>query len=148
LRHGDRLAAAVAEQFIHTAPRESGEAQRMTRVRRLRSGHPKLLAAVAMMERHIEEPLAVSRIARQVCFSTRQLERLFEAHLGSSPARHYMRLRLERAHHLLSHTLLPVVDVAIACGFVSAAHFTRAFRARFGEAPTAARILFKRHRYS
>jgi transcriptional regulator GlxA family with amidase domain len=34
---------------------------------------------------------------------------------------------------------LPVLDVAVATGFANGAHFARAFRDRFGMAPTAAR---------
>jgi transcriptional regulator GlxA family with amidase domain len=34
---------------------------------------------------------------------------------------------------------MPVMEVAIACGFVSASHFARAFRARFGRPPRVGR---------
>lgn len=31
---------------------------------------------------------------------------------------------------------MPLIEVATACGFVSVAHFSKSFRARFGVAPT------------
>jgi transcriptional regulator GlxA family with amidase domain len=39
----------------------------------------------------------------------------------------------------LTETSLPVTEIAVACGFVSASHFAEAFRRRYGISPTAAR---------
>ena len=35
---------------------------------------------------------------------------------------------------------MPVVEVALACGFVSAAHFSRAYRAAFGKPPQGDKV--------
>jgi len=43
--------------------------------------------------------------------------------------------RLERAAHLLQHSLLPIGEIALACGFASASHLSNRFRARFQAAP-------------
>ena len=56
--------------------------------------------------------------------------------LGSSPARHYMRIRLAKAHALLQQTDLGVTEIAMSAGFGSLEHFSRAYRARFGLAPS------------
>jgi transcriptional regulator GlxA family with amidase domain len=45
------------------------------------------------------------------------------------------RLRLERARLLLRQTGLSVLEVAMACGFASASHFSRCYRAEFGHPP-------------
>ena len=63
------------------------------------------------------------------------LERLFNKYLGLSPARYYLNLRLKRARQLLSHTSMPILQVAVACGFTSASHFARCYRQLFGHAP-------------
>ena len=44
-------------------------------------------------------------------------------------------MRLEKARHLLVQTEMSVLDVAIACGFESAAHFSRVYRTAFGRTP-------------
>jgi transcriptional regulator GlxA family with amidase domain len=65
----------------------------------------------------------------------RQLERLFTEQLGSSIGRHYRALRLDHARRLLRHTSMSVIETALACGFSNAAHFSRAYRDRFGGPP-------------
>jgi transcriptional regulator GlxA family with amidase domain len=137
--YGRPLASAVSEWFLHTRVRESGESQRMSLRERYDVGHPTLLAVLARMEATLEEPLAREALAGEGGVSVRQLERLFRAHLGSTIAAHYLALRLDRARALLRQTTLPVLQVAMASGFASAAHFSRAYRARFGQPPRAER---------
>ncbi|MGB1035575.1 MAG: helix-turn-helix domain-containing protein, partial [Primorskyibacter sp.] len=59
--------------------------------------------------------------------------------LNTSPKKYYMDLRLERARLLLVQTEKSVMDVAIACGFESAGHFSRVYRASYGVTPMAQR---------
>src|SRR5690606_20440647 len=73
--------------------------------------------------------------------STRQLERLFRKYLHRSPARYYLELRLNRARLLLLQTNMSVIDVALACGFVSASHFSKCYRDFFGRTPRKERGL-------
>ncbi|MGL3210603.1 helix-turn-helix domain-containing protein [Bradyrhizobium sp. BR 1433] len=72
--------------------------------------------------------------------SLRHLERLFRQHLGCSLGEHYLSLRLDRARDLVRQTSLSVLEIALACGFKSASHFSRTYRARFGQAPRAERL--------
>jgi transcriptional regulator GlxA family with amidase domain len=44
-------------------------------------------------------------------------------------------LRLDRARLLLSQTSLSVLEVATACGFVSASHFSKCYREFFARTP-------------
>ena len=45
-----------------------------------------------------------------------------------------------RARDLLRQTSLSVLETALACGFASASHFSRAYRGRFGHSPRAERL--------
>ncbi len=138
--HGERLAAKVSEQCLIDRIRGPHDRQRMPI--RLRAGvhHPKLLAAIELMEANVEEPLSQEMLARYVGLSRRQLERLFRKHLGRTPAQYYLELRLERARHLLYQTDLPIMDIACACGFVSASHFSTCYRAMYGRTPREERM--------
>src|SRR3546814_20523840 len=69
------------------------------------------------------------------------MERLFAKYLGRSPARYYVELRLNRARLLLLQTNMSVIDVALACGFVSASHFSKCYRDYFGKNPRHERRL-------
>lgn len=137
--HGVAFANAVAEQFIHERIRPAGEGQRMAAGQRLAIRDPHVLRAVATMEAHLDGPLPSAQLARRAGVGVRQLERLFVAHLGLTPQRHYRRLRLERARGLLETTDMRVLDVALATGFDSASALTRELRRAFGLTATAAR---------
>ncbi len=134
-QHGHELAAAVADQLMHERIRDQHDHQRTSLLARLGVRHPKLLSVIDLMERNLEEPLRRSELAREVGLSTRQLERLFRKYLRRSPARYYLELRLHRARLLLLQTNMSVIDVALACGFVSASHFSKCYRDFFGRTP-------------
>jgi len=133
--HGRALATAVAEQFIHERIRDPGEPQRMGLRNRLGITHAKLLKAIEIMEGELEEPLSRGELARRTGVSTRQLERLFRKYLQRTPTRYYLELRLDRARGLLTQTAMSVLDVALACGFVSASHFSKCYRETFHKTP-------------
>ncbi len=98
-----------------------------------------LKRALQLMEDTIEEPLPMSAIARQVGASPRQLERLFKIQLSSSPARTYKKIRLKRAQSLVVETRMPLVEIAIACGFSGTTAMSKAFRQVFGVTPNQIR---------
>jgi len=135
-RDGRELANGVSEQFIHSRIRGTRDPQRMDIRSRLGVANEKLIAAVGLMEDASEEPRPVQRIAADVDLSPRQLERLFAKYLRTTPARYYLDLRLARARMLLLETARPILDVAVACGFASASHFSRCYRALYGQRPS------------
>ena len=87
------------------------------------------------MEANLEEPMRLDELSRHVGLSRRQLERLFRQHVRCAPTRYYLELRLARARQLLLQTTRPIVDIAFACGFVSAPHFSKCYRDRYGVLP-------------
>ena len=138
--HGRQLAASVGDWFLHTHIREGFGPQRMDLRYRLGVAHEKLLSVLRAMERSIETPLPRGELARQAGISLRQLERLFQRHIGHGIHSHYRWLRLERARQLLRETSLPVLDVALATGFASSSQFARAYSRAFGEPPSDTRM--------
>ena len=141
MQHGHELAAQVADQFMHERIRDQHDHQRISLPARLGVRHPKLLSVIDLMEKHLEEPLSRAELARMAGLSTRQLERLFRKYLYRSPARYYLELRLNKARLLLLQTNMSVIDVALACGFVSASHFSKCYRDFFGRTPRKERGL-------
>ena len=133
------LASSVSESFMHERIREGNDNQRLPLQARLRVSHPKLIKAISEMEKNTEEALSRDEIASRVGLSRRQLERLFRRYLSTSPARYYLKLRLNRARTLLTQTTMPVTEVAFASGFTSASHFSKCYRDMFGRTPRAER---------
>jgi len=137
--HSAAVATSVADQFVHTEIRDAAARQRMAADRRVGVSDPELVRVTEAMEANLEHPLTLGELAQRCGLSRRRLQRLFERHMDEPPQRHYLRLRLERARHLLCHGDLPVHEVALACGFGSAAYFARAYRAHHGHPPSAER---------
>jgi len=138
-QYGHDTAALTADMLIHHRIRDGHERQRMALRSRLGVSHPKLLAVISHMEETLEEPVSCAELAKTVGLSTRQLERLFRKYLGHAPTRYYLELRLSRARFLLLQTSMPILDVALACGFVSASHFSKCYREYFQRTPSEER---------
>nr|WP_279614524.1 GlxA family transcriptional regulator [Desulfohalobium retbaense] len=135
LRYGESLAKDVSEQFLVDRIREPGQGQRMDATARFGIHSPPLRKAVQCIERHLDAPLTQQQLAEHVGISVRHLQRLFQEHLQTTPTTFDRTLRLERAWRLLRQTDLPVVEVAVACGFASASHFARVFREHYKRSP-------------
>ena len=135
-QHGPALAALVSDQFIHGTLRQARGDQRMDLPHRLGIAAPQVAQAVALMEAHIDAPLSMTTITDRLRISGRQLERLFRDAFALTPARYYLNLRLDAARKLLLLSTLSVLDVALASGFVSAAHFAKTYRLHFGRPPS------------
>ena len=140
-QHGQDLATRVSEQFMVDRIRSGDDRQRLPTGLRLGVHNPKLVSAVELMEANLSEPLSQDELAQFIGLSRRQLERLFRKHLGRAPAQYYLELRLERARHLLYQSDLPIVDLSLACGFVSASHFSKCYREMYGKSPREERTV-------
>lgn len=132
---GAKLASLISEQFIIDRVRTSNDKQKIPLKQIIGSIQPKLVEAVTLMESNIEEPMSLDELSYHVGLSRRQLERLFQKYLQCVPTRYYMEIRLRRARELLLQTSKSIVDIAFACGFISAPHFSKCYRDYFGIAP-------------
>ena len=134
--HGNKLTMTISEQFIVDRLRDQTEQQRLPQPEFVGPGYEHLIEATELMAANIEEPLALSEIATATGVSLRQLERLFQRYNDVTPAQHYLALRLRRARELLAHTSAPIMQITVACGFQTASHFCKAYRAQFGHSPS------------
>lgn len=134
--HGAAVAGSVIDQLIHHRMREADEHQRINVHTRQGAANPRLGGVIQRMQQTVEAPVSCAALARSAGVSVRQLERLFLKSFGVSPTRHYMGIRLDHARRLLRQTSMPVIGVALACGFVSASHFSKSYHAHFGVAPS------------
>lgn len=91
---------------------------------------------ISLMIENIEEPLSAEQLAQYSGRSRRQIERLFQQQLGTTPARYYLELRVTEGRRLLQHSHLPILEVSVACGFASPSHFSKCYAAYFGNSPS------------
>ncbi|PHH48423.1 choline metabolism transcriptional regulator GbdR [Pluralibacter gergoviae] len=132
---GYQLTAGISEMFICDRVRNESDYQRIPLRHVLGTAQPSLVEAVSLMEANIEESIELDELAGYVGLSRRQLERLFQKYLHCSPSRYYMKLRLFRARQLLKQTSRSIIEIAVACGFVSTPHFSKCYREHFGIPP-------------
>lgn len=97
---------------------------------------PPLREVIKLMESNLEEPLEFDQLAEYAGRSRRQIERLFKEQLGTTAQRHYMELRIIEARRLLQYTELSMIEVLVACGFVSPSHFSKCYSSYFGYRPS------------
>ncbi|TDF67576.1 GlxA family transcriptional regulator [Cupriavidus sp. L7L] len=136
LRFGRQLAAQVSEQFILERIRSATDAQPIPVNARVGLSRAELVEVVRLMEANIEEPLSLDELARLVRLSQRHLQRMFKFYLNVSPTHYYLTLRLKRARDMLRTTSASIAQVTAVCGFQSPCHFSKAYRAQFGHAPS------------
>lgn len=136
----ENIVNRVCEQVLTDRVRNPTDRQRLPLRARLGVQNSKVLTIIELMEANLAEPLPLLEIANRVDLSRRQIERLFRSEMGRSPARYYLEIRLDRARHLLIQSSMPVVEVAVACGFVSASHFSKCYRELYSRSPQQERM--------
>jgi transcriptional regulator GlxA family with amidase domain len=114
--HGHQLVQQISEQFTCDRVRTEKDPQRAPLQYLIGASQPRLVDAVTLMEANIEEPLSLD--------------------LHCAPSRYYLELRLSRARLLLLQTSIPVIDVAISCGFSTAPHFSKCYSDLYGKPPS------------
>jgi AraC family carnitine catabolism transcriptional activator len=140
--HGPRLAQVVTNAFVHGQPRPAETPQRSDAAYGL-DEQTILRRALRLMNEHIEFRIELSEICENLHISRRRLERTFLKQTGRSPAAAYLDIRLQVARDQLFYTANSISHVAEVTGFQSDAHFCRAFRKRFGAAPSTVRRNFQ-----
>lgn len=98
---------------------------------------------VEMIEHQLAEPLSIGQLATQCALSPYHFARMFRESFDVPPHQYLLARRLNRARHLLRNSALALGDIALACGFASASHFTNRFRQTLGAAPGEYRAAFK-----
>ncbi|MBT0961912.1 GlxA family transcriptional regulator [Denitromonas iodatirespirans] len=138
-RCGKTLVAQICDQFSHERPRDSKDRQHIPLAARLGRNHEALGDVAALMEANIEEPLSLDELAHLAGLSQRHVQRMFREALGCTPSQYYLDLRLRRARELLLQTAMSITSITVACGFQSPCHFSKAYRALFGQSPSGER---------
>lgn len=139
--NGPDLALKVSEQFVHGPIRGRQVLQRLEAPKRYNFTNRKIHAVVERIERNLEKDMDVDELARGVCVTRRQLERLFRSALQVSPAEFRQRLRMEKARQLLQQSDLTVMQISVACGYESPSYFARCYKERFKCTPSQDRAI-------
>lgn len=129
---GEWLAMATLERAVQVNVRESQPSSDGTGKLSARQ----LARVLGMIEARIDQDVSLTELADAAGLSRYHFARCFRGSLGVSPVQHVINRRLERASKLLTASRLPVIEVALACGYDNTSNFARAFKQRYGVTPT------------
>ncbi|NQD94419.1 helix-turn-helix transcriptional regulator [Pseudomonas sp. CrR25] len=87
------------------------------------------------IDSHLAEPLSLGQLADFCAMSEYHFARMFHVSFGLPPHRYLLNQRLAQAQRLLRQTRRPLGEIALACGFASASHFSNRFRQAFAATP-------------
>lgn len=139
--HGPDLAREVARSLVVFMQRPGGQSQFSVPARTPTPQRPVLRHVLDTIAANPAGEYSVPALAAAAATSPRQLNRLFQQELGTTPARYVELVRLEAAQVLLDagHT---VTSAAARSGFGSDESLRRAFVTHLGIPPTAYRQRF------
>lgn len=92
----------------------------------------------------LAEPISLEDLCGVAGLSKRHFLRTFQESVGTTPHRHVLNLRIEKAKRRLTESDDDLTTIALASGFSQAQHFSTAFRRATGMTPSA----FRRSRSS
>jgi LacI family transcriptional regulator len=104
---------------------------------------PLVESAARFIREHAGEVIGIEHVARFLGISRRTLDRRFERALGRSTHEELAAIRMEKARLLLSESQDTVARIAAACGFLTAASFSRSFHRQIGCWPVEYRNLVR-----
>jgi AraC family transcriptional regulator len=107
----------------------------------LPAAEARVTRVVRMLEQHPDRPHTLASLATEARLSRYHFLRIFGQLAGLTPHQYIIRARLRRAAMQLITRPLPVLDIALACGFGDVSNFNHAFRAEFGMSPSSYRKL-------
>lgn len=96
---------------------------------------PRFAALRTEIVQNLDQPWSTNSMAARINLSPPRFSALYRRFFGISPRQDLINARLHLAKELLHSGGASVAAVATRCGFASAGHFSRFFRARTGVAP-------------
>lgn len=136
----DRLAlsSAINLLLVHVLSRYTQVDWRLPAPKGGLAAH-KLRRVIEFIQANLDQPLLLKDLAAQADLSEYHFARMFKQSQGLAPHQYVLLTRLREAERLLHTTQLPLVDIALACGFSSSSHLAHRFRQVKGVRPSALR---------
>lgn len=132
---GPRVKGLVAKRLILYAHRPAQQTQFSSILNAQLQEADSLPDVLRWITTNLDQEISVADMADRAHMSPRHFHRRFSETYGVTPARYLEELRLDHAAQLLKQGI-SVKGVQAAVGFRSASHFRRAFKKRFGHAPS------------
>lgn len=96
------------------------------------------------IDEHYSEKLLLSDIAEHEDMDLYYLSHFFKDNFGMSFQNYLLKIRCERARHLLILTDYSLLDISVSCGFSDPKYFNKGFQQQYGYTPKEYRKNFKK----
>lgn len=87
------------------------------------------------IEQHYGDKLTASMLSELGYMSVSSLNRRFKSEVGATPMEYLTQVRIEHAKTMLRRKDIPIMEIALRCGFSSSAHFSSRFFKHTGMTP-------------
>lgn len=101
--------------------------------------HPSIQRTLTYIHHFYRKPLTLEEAAEQAQLAPNYFSECFHKSTGISFQSYLQNLRMKFATTMLITSDLPVTDICYASGYNTLSHFTRAFKQKYGQSPTAYR---------
>ena len=95
----------------------------------------RLRRTLEYMRASLSADLTLAELAEQSGLSQPHFARAFRTAVGMPPHRYLIMLRIEKARELLEWGEMPIIEVAMKCGFQQPTHFAATFHKHVGMSP-------------
>jgi AraC-like DNA-binding protein len=99
----------------------------------------RMAQAFTFIDSHCMESITVERMTKMTNMSRSHFHAIFRELAGCTLIEYVTRVRIKMAQRLLSESELPIVQIAMDCGFSSLSRFYEAFKIVTGKTPRAIR---------
>ena len=128
----DHLAHALVLRLLSPPAQRHGEPSANSSV----LSRPRLRRVLERIDSALSTDLDLKTLAAETSYSRNHFIRMFRASTGYTPYQYVLRRRVERAQAMLGDRSKQLLEIAMACGFSSHAHFSRMFRQVLGVSPS------------
>ncbi len=98
--------------------------------------NPQVQTVIQCMNSNLQRRISLAELADVANLSPSHLSHLFKTQTGLSPGEYLRRLRMEKARHLLTTSLLSIKQIMAAVGYSNRSNFLRHFKRYFDLAPS------------
>ena len=94
---------------------------------------------LARIEEQLDQPLTLADLAQEAALSEYHFARMFRQSMNMAPHQYVMQRRMIKAQELICRSTQSLTEIAMACGFSSASHFSNRVKSATGLTPSQLR---------
>ncbi len=134
--HGNTIASAVAKELVVYLQRKGNQQQFSDLLQHQSAQSIRLAPLLDWIVDNLQQKISVNDLAELVSVSPRQITRMFNKHMNTTPAAYIAKLRMHQARDMLNEGNHSLAAISRRVGFSNYESFRRAFERQFGLSPS------------